>query len=101
MSEETTTKPGKKPQDHKKSQAEKVSVEFHGEKYEFTSRVLNDARTIRLVEKGQVFAALEKITSAEDVDRLLDSIEDEDGHTDIDTVGEFFETVFEAGDSGK
>lgn len=101
MSEENDTTKTKKPQDHKKKQSAKVSIEFNGEKYEFVNKSINDARTIRLVERGQMFAALERITSEKDVDRLLDSIEDEDGHADVDTVGEFMEKVFEAGDSGK
>lgn len=98
--EKPAKKATKKPQDRKKPQGAKITVEFNEQKYEFVKKQVSDARVIRLVEKGQIFAALEKILSEKDVDRLLDSIEDDDGHTDMDRVGEFFEEVFEAGDSG-
>ncbi|QAB17134.1 hypothetical protein Leucomu_03635 [Leucobacter muris] len=85
-----------KPQDHKPADHEKVTFEFAGETFTMDARAPKDSRVFLSVRKGDLEPAIIRMTSAEDLERLLKAIEDEDGWSDMEQLGKFVDAAHEA-----
>lgn len=96
MAETTREKSPKKPTDHQPAAREQITVEYAGEKFTFDARAPKDARVFLAIRKGDLETAITRMTSEDDLERLLKAIEDEDGWSDIEELGKFVDAAHEA-----
>ncbi|MDI2032998.1 hypothetical protein [Paenarthrobacter nitroguajacolicus] len=91
----------KQPEDHK-AKVEDFTIEFSGEKFTVKAKAVKDYRILMLLAKVETDAsalpeALTKLLGAEQHERMIDAIEDNEGFVDIETVGEFLRELMQAG----
>lgn len=99
MTETTRAKSVKKPADHQPKKDTTVTVKFADETFEIEAKLVTSGRTIRLLEKGMIMSATERLLGEEGAERLLDAIEAKYGDDDLERVSEFTQAVFSAAEA--
>ena len=97
MADTTRAQSPKKPTDHKPKAGDMVTVTFRDNDYTFDARYAKDARVLLAARKGALDDVIVRMLDAKQFEKILTSIEDEDGFTDMEELGEFVEAAFEAG----
>lgn len=97
MADTTRAQSPKKPTDHQPKAGEMVTVTFRDKDYTFDARHTKDSRTLLSIRKGALDEAIARMLSPKDFEAILTSIEDEDGFSELDELGEFIDAAFEAG----
>jgi hypothetical protein len=89
----------KMPEDHK-LEVQDTTVEFNGEQFTIKGKALKDYRMLVMLKKVEKDASalpdvLTKLLGEEQHERMINTIEDEDGFVDLEIVADFLRKLMQ------
>lgn len=85
----------RKPDDHQPKNGQMIEFDFRGETYSVDARHSRDIRTGLLFQNGKPDGAIIRMIGEEGFEKLLTSMEDEDGFTEGEELASWVEAFFE------